>query len=49
MKGIAQTITTGVAHPKEHTGVMPPFGGVQLSQADVDAVAAYIWALGNHH
>ena len=49
VKGIAHTITTGVPHPKNHTGAMPPMGGVQLSQADVDAVAAYVWALGNHH
>ena len=26
---------------------MPPMGGAQLSQADVAAVADYVWALGH--
>ena len=26
---------------------MPPMGGAQLSQADVAAVAAYVWAIGH--
>jgi hypothetical protein len=26
---------------------MPPKGGAQLSAADVDAVSAYVWALGH--
>jgi glucose/arabinose dehydrogenase/mono/diheme cytochrome c family protein len=47
LSGIQQTITTGVPHPKEHNGVMPPMGGVQLSQDDLKAVAAYVWALGH--
>jgi hypothetical protein len=24
---------------------MPPMGGVDLSKADLDAVAAYVWAI----
>ena len=28
-------------------GAMPPMGGVTLSQADLDAVSAYVWALGH--
>jgi len=47
LAGISRTITQGVANPKEHTGVMPPMGGAQLSPPDVSALAAYIWAL-NH-
>ncbi|CAB3762211.1 c-type cytochrome [Paraburkholderia humisilvae] len=47
LSGIQQTITNGVPHPKEHNGVMPPMGGVQLSQDDLKAVAAYVWALGH--
>jgi hypothetical protein len=26
---------------------MPPMGGVQLSQADLAAVADYVWAIGH--
>jgi hypothetical protein len=26
---------------------MPPMGGAALSHADLEAVAAYIWALGH--
>ncbi|MFC0397693.1 c-type cytochrome [Paraburkholderia rhizosphaerae] len=47
LAGIQQTITNGVPHPKEHNGAMPPMGGVQLSQEDLKAVAAYVWALGH--
>jgi glucose/arabinose dehydrogenase len=46
-QGIAQTIQRGVPQPKDHTGAMPPMGGAQLSQADVAAVADYVWALGH--
>ncbi len=47
VQSIMRTIETGVPRPKEHTGAMPPFGGATLSQADVAAVADYVWALGN--
>ena len=42
-----QTIEHGVPKAKEHTGAMPPKGGANLSQADVTAVADYVWALGH--
>jgi mono/diheme cytochrome c family protein len=45
LAAIARTITQGVPHPKEHTGVTPPMGGAQLSPSDVRALAAYIAAL----
>jgi glucose/arabinose dehydrogenase/mono/diheme cytochrome c family protein len=48
LASITHTITAGVPHPKEHSGVMPPDGGAPLSQADVADVAAYIWALSHH-
>ncbi len=41
---ITQTIINGVPEPKEHPGAMPPFGGSELSPADVKAVAAFVWA-----
>jgi mono/diheme cytochrome c family protein len=44
---ITRTIDGGVAKPKEHTGAMPPKGGVNLSQADITALADYVWALGH--
>jgi len=31
--------------PKEHTGVMPPKGGAQLTDDQVRALAAYVYAL----
>lgn len=46
--GIAKTITQGVAKPKEYPSPMPPMGGVQLTPAQVSALAAYIWALSHH-
>ena len=29
--------------------LMPPMGGVQLSQADLAAVADYVWAIGHQN
>jgi mono/diheme cytochrome c family protein len=46
VQGITRTIVRGVPKPKNHTGAMPPMGGVQLSQADLAAVADYVWAIG---
>jgi len=45
LAAIGRTITQGVPQPKEHTGVMPPMGGAQLSPSEVSALAAYIAAL----
>jgi cbb3-type cytochrome c oxidase subunit III len=47
LQAITKTIVNGVPDPKEHSGAMPPMGGVQLSRADVVAVAAYVWAIGH--
>jgi glucose/arabinose dehydrogenase len=44
---ITRTIDSGVPKAKEHSGAMPPKGGAQLSQADVAAVADYVWAIGH--
>jgi mono/diheme cytochrome c family protein len=48
LASIAHTITTGVPRPKQYGSPMPPMGGAQLSAAQVEAVAAYVWALGHH-
>jgi mono/diheme cytochrome c family protein len=45
--GIAKTITEGVSQPKEYRSPMPPLGGAQLTQAQVKALATYLWSL-NH-
>jgi glucose/arabinose dehydrogenase/mono/diheme cytochrome c family protein len=45
--GIAKTITEGVAQPKEYRSPMPPMGGAQLTPDQVNALAAYVWALSH--
>jgi glucose/arabinose dehydrogenase len=47
VQAIIKTIDSGVPQPKDHTGAMPPKGGAQLSQADVAAVADYVWAISH--
>ena len=47
LAGIRETIEKGVPKPKQYEGVMPPLGGAPLSKQDVDAVAAYVWAVGH--
>ncbi len=47
VEGILATIQRGVPKPKDHTGAMPPDGGVTLSQADAAAVADYVWSLAH--
>jgi glucose/arabinose dehydrogenase len=44
---ITRTIDNGVPKAKEHAGAMPPKGGAALSQADVTALADYVWAIGH--
>ncbi len=46
--GISETIRLGVTTPKQHTGAMPPLGGAQLSPADLEAISAYVWAIGHN-
>ncbi|HUI20730.1 MAG TPA: c-type cytochrome [Methylocella sp.] len=47
LASITQIIDTGVSNPKQYRGVMPPKGGAELSQSDVKAVAAYVWAISH--
>ena len=47
--GIAKVITDGVAQPKQYRSPMPPLGGAQLTPDQVQAVAAYIWALSHQN
>jgi mono/diheme cytochrome c family protein len=45
LSSIKQVIENGVPNPKAHAGAMPPKGGAALSEADVDALAAYVWSI----
>ncbi len=47
LQSLTKTIADGVPEPKQHPGAMPPMGGVELSKEQLDAVAAYVWALGH--
>lgn len=47
LAAITRTIEHGVAEPKRFRSPMPPMGGTALSKPDLDAVAAYVWALGH--
>lgn len=47
LKAIAKTINDGVPKPRNYSTPMPPKGGAPLSEADVAAVAAYVWAVGH--
>jgi glucose/arabinose dehydrogenase/mono/diheme cytochrome c family protein len=47
LASIAHAIEAGVPEPKAYRSPMPPMGGVQLSKQELDAVAAYVWALGH--
>src|SRR5580692_6084876 len=46
LKSITETIVNGVPRPHNYEVPMPPKGGAQLSDSDVAAVAAYVWAIG---
>ena len=47
LSGIARTIADGVPKPKHYSVPMPQRGGAPLSDSDVAAVAAYVWAVGH--
>lgn len=44
-ESIADNIRTGVPQPEEFPSPMPPMGGGQLSDEQVEATAAYVYAL----
>ena len=49
LPAIAQTITNGVPEPKTYSGAMPPMGGVKLSQDEIKALTAYVWAVAQQN
>lgn len=44
---IVSLIKTGVPQPREHPAPMPPLGGANLTDEQVNALAAYIVTLGS--
>jgi mono/diheme cytochrome c family protein len=42
---IARVVKEGVPAPKEHPAPMPPMGGAQLTDAEIQAVAQYVFSL----
>ncbi|HEX7857161.1 MAG TPA: c-type cytochrome [Sphingobium sp.] len=46
---LAKVIAAGVPNPRKSGGAMPPKGGTDLSEQDVQAVAAYVWTIGKTH
>jgi glucose/arabinose dehydrogenase/mono/diheme cytochrome c family protein len=44
---IKQVVTDGVPRPRDYEVPMPPKGGAPLTDSDVTAVAAYVWAIGH--
>jgi mono/diheme cytochrome c family protein len=47
LASLSKTIAEGVPTPKQHMGAMPPLGGSTLSASDLQAVSAYVWAIGH--
>ena len=45
LQNIYNTIKTGVMAPKQFSSVMPPYGGVMLTEERTRAVAAYVYSL----
>ena len=44
---LVQRVTTGVPQPKQYPAPMPPRGGAPISDAQVRAVAAYVYSLSH--
>ena len=47
LKSITQIIADGIPKPRNYSVPMPAKGGAPLSDADVAAVAAYVWAISH--
>lgn len=43
---VVELIHTGVPQPVQHPGPMPPMGGANLNDEQIDALAAYVVTLG---
>jgi mono/diheme cytochrome c family protein len=47
LQSITNIIADGIPKPRNYSVPMPPKGGAPLSNSDVAAVAAYVWAIGH--
>jgi mono/diheme cytochrome c family protein len=45
LEQIVEVVKVGVPRPKQHPAPMPPMGGAQLSDEEVQAVARYVLSL----
>jgi cbb3-type cytochrome c oxidase subunit III len=45
LQSIETVIRTGVATPQQYPAPMPAMGGAQLSDAQIQAIAAYVYAI----
>jgi len=45
LEGIYKTVKSGVMAPKQFSSVMPPYGGVMLTEDKTIAVAAYVYSI----
>jgi glucose/arabinose dehydrogenase/mono/diheme cytochrome c family protein len=48
-ESLTKTIANGVPNPKNFRSPMPAKGGTELSDADLKAVAAYVWAIAHQN
>jgi mono/diheme cytochrome c family protein len=46
-QNIQTIVRNGVPTPEQHPSPMPPMGGAQLSDQEVQSVAAYVYSLSN--
>ena len=47
LAAIADIIAKGVPQAKQYRAAMPAMGGMALSNDDLAAVSAYVWAVGH--
>jgi len=46
-EGIYKTVVAGVSQPKQFQSVMPPYGGIPMTEERTRAVTAYVYKLGH--
>lgn len=46
-EGIYNTVVAGVMAPKQYTSIMPPYGGIPMTEEHTRAVTAYVYKLSH--
>lgn len=46
-EGIAGVVRAGVPEPRQYPAPMPPMGGAQLSEEQINQVSAYVYAISH--